>query len=165
MFAFGSEKDISQSFMFTVFDNLKMTDGLVPPPTANWDLEAIATCVAIALVMVVNIIGLVFTIFWCLRTKEDGIELGINGAPVNQFVEPNIRMKLKLPKFRGDAVLDSTQDVFELRVPSNGNQFNACHEQTVIVARNKRRRTYSVPLESRPRTQSTGSHQLTATEI
>uniref|UniRef100_A0A1I7T4I0 Col_cuticle_N domain-containing protein n=1 Tax=Caenorhabditis tropicalis TaxID=1561998 RepID=A0A1I7T4I0_9PELO len=132
---------------------------LLPPQPLQWNAETIATCAAIVAVMVVNIIGLVFTILWCLRTKEDGIELG-NGVAMNQFVEPNIRMKLKLPKVRGDAIRDSAPDVFELRVPRNGNQFNACHEQTVIVSRNKRRRTYSVPLESRPRTQSTGSQQL-----
>ncbi|CAP31438.2 Protein CBG12462 [Caenorhabditis briggsae] len=137
-----------------------MNDDLIIPPPLQWNLQAIATCAAIVTVMVVNVIGLVFTIFWCLRTKDDGIETGGDGATANQFIEPNIRMKLKVPK-----VATCSKDVYEVRVPSNGNHFNACHETTIVVARNKRRRTYSLPLETRPRTQSTSSHPLAMAEV
>lgn len=155
----------------------KWEEEMEEPEPLSWDLKAVSICAAIIAIMVLNVTGLVFTIWWCVTSKEENGELcATSSADINQFIEPNIRMKLKLPKLRSAAIHDSKQDVFELRVPRNGNQFHLngesafllkishpihiSDEQTIVVPRYKRRRTYSVPLEPRPRTQSTGSDQL-----
>lgn len=105
-----------------------MYNDLITPAPLEWNVNNIAVCTAIILVMIINVVALIFTIFWCLRSKDEGGEIDSNGVVINQFVEPNIRMKFKMPKIRGDAIHDSSQDVFELRVPRNGNQFDACRE-------------------------------------
>ncbi|CAI2321469.1 unnamed protein product [Caenorhabditis sp. 36 PRJEB53466] len=139
----------------------RMQVDMTPQTPLVWDLKAVTICAAIVVIMALNVVGLIFTVWWCLTSRdEDGTENSRSSMALNQFVEPNIRMKLKLPKLKPDALRDSEQDVLELRVPRNGNQFHQNDEQTVVVPRFKRRRTYSVPLEPRPRTQSTGSDRF-----
>ncbi|CAB3407931.1 unnamed protein product [Caenorhabditis bovis] len=141
----------------------KMENEEKPPKVLKWDAWKILILFGIGLVFILNIVGLVFTVYWCLNEKELAGNNGNsndNELSANHFVEPNIRMKLKLPRMRSDAIEDSSQEFMQLRIPRNGNQFARDEQQTVVVPRWKRRRTFSVPLEPRSRINSTGSDKF-----
>ncbi|CAI5439051.1 unnamed protein product [Caenorhabditis angaria] len=142
----------------------KMENEEKPKKPVTWTKQNIMTVIFMGFVLLLNIIGLAFTVYWCLNMNNEGVASTNNpNLEIDHFLEPQIRMKVKFPRLRADAIKDSYQDVLEMRVPRNGNQGGLDDEQTtVVVPRDKyrRRRTFSVPIEQTHNRNSTGSDKF-----